>query len=102
MSTNEIKLEIERVLSPLVNEDFRYIYRAGNMLTLGFGEDVEYMKYNGQKMISAKYAIHVQTSWRISINDTLNGLTYKGCIGLGRRLLFLLRWQGEHGVILGV
>ena len=72
MSTNEIKLEIERVLSPLVNEEFRYIFRAGNMLTLGFGEDVEYLKYNGQKMISAKYAIHVQTSWRISINDVIS------------------------------
>lgn len=49
----------------LIDKEFRYAYRASNMLTLGFGEDVKHINAKGEERVVAKYGIHVQTAWRI-------------------------------------
>ena len=41
------------------------------MLDIGFGEDIEYISLIGEKRIVARFAIHVQSSWRIIKKDTI-------------------------------
>jgi len=72
MSLDKNKREIESALSVLVGENFRYISRAGNMITLGFGEDIMHIRYNGEAAVLARFAVHIQASWRITINESIS------------------------------
>ena len=87
MSTS-IKEKIIKKLGVIVGEEFRYVFRAGNMLTLGFGNDIDYERKNIAKEIVARYALHIQTSWRMISGDRIilgvddfyisqNGVTYQ-------------------------
>jgi len=70
--SDKLKQDIESALSVLIGENLRYLYRAGNMLTLGFGKDVKYIKTSGEETARAQFALHVQTSWRITENNNIS------------------------------
>ncbi|MCL2046894.1 MAG: hypothetical protein FWG88_10985 [Oscillospiraceae bacterium] len=87
MSNNRGKL-IESALFSLQGERFRYTYRAGNMLTMGFGEDKTHVRHDGTIRVVARYALHVQSSWRLLKDNSIvlgcddfyiaqNGVTYE-------------------------
>ena len=65
MSLGKVKKSIEDSVSVIIGEYFRYVSRAADMLTLGFGNDVEYVNPSGEKRNVAQFSIHIQTSWRI-------------------------------------
>ena len=68
MSNNTLNNEIEQTLSNIIDKPFRYIGRSGNLAWLGFGKDVSWISYNGEKKITAQYSLHIQCSFRIICN----------------------------------
>ena len=56
---------IDSLFNKLINQPVCYIVRASNMLCLGFGEYRVVYEKNGDILKKSKYALHVQTSWRI-------------------------------------
>ena len=66
MFTNGFSDLIMTTLFPLMNQKLNYLGRAASMLDMGFGDDVECISFiNGDKRIVSRFALHVQSSWRI-------------------------------------
>ena len=65
---------IKRELSILVGLSTRYIGRAANIAWLGFGSDVVIKTHKGEERVLAKYALHLQTTFRVlSLEKVLFG-----------------------------
>lgn len=64
------KNEIERALHCLVGKPFRSIGRAEDLVWLGFGDLVKKVSFDGQEKLVARYALHLQTGWRIIRNES--------------------------------
>ena len=60
-----IKNVIEEKLEVLKGEPWVAIGRAGDMLWIGFGDDIEYTNPVGRVRTVSAYALHLQCPWRI-------------------------------------
>lgn len=53
-------------LDMLIGQPVTAIGRASNMLWIGFGERIRVLNYKGQPRSVSRFAVHVQSAWRIT------------------------------------
>ncbi len=71
----------------LIGEKFQYIGRSINLCWIGIGDLIPVTNYKGEKIIKAKYALHIMSNFRIWQPDNPNfrigyGDVFNPCGGL--------------------
>jgi hypothetical protein len=59
-------VDINKELSCLIGQKLKDAGRAGDMLWLAFGNEIEVADYRGKQRFVNRYALHVQCPWRIT------------------------------------